>query len=143
MGVVVVVAACSTPSNQNPSGGGGGGKADGFEFCTPSTQNVAVTPAFGGLTFVSPVAVVQGPAETPRWYVVEKRGIIWTFEASATGDMATTPTIFADLEARVNAVRTRQASSGSRCPQSLPTTVGCTSRIRRPPPRARPTWCRG
>lgn len=46
-----------------------------------------VTPAFSGLTFNSPVALLQHPSNDLRWYVVEQSGRILTF---VEGDVTST-----------------------------------------------------
>jgi glucose/arabinose dehydrogenase len=93
------LAACNTAGDgDGPATGGAGGKADDLESCTPSTQLVDLQPAFAGRTFSSPVGLVPAPVAGSRWYLVEKRGVIWTLASESA-----TPTVFADLRARVNA----------------------------------------
>jgi len=58
-------------------------------------QNVlyALTDAFPGVTFSSPVLVLQAPGETNRMFVVEQSGQIFTVNTSGTA----VKTLFADL----------------------------------------------
>ena len=95
--LLLTAAACQPGGGGGPElGGAAGGKADDLESCTPDTQELELQPAFAGRTFDSPVGLVAGAGS--RWYLVEKRGVVWTL----AGETAA-PTVFADLRARVNA----------------------------------------
>jgi glucose/arabinose dehydrogenase len=93
--VSLLLAGCSGGDSEEPSRAGG--KADDFDTCTPETQTVTTQPAFGGLRFESPVGLLPSPVSASRWYVVEKRGVVWAIEDDGA-------TVFADLRSRVNAV---------------------------------------
>ncbi|HKA16222.1 MAG TPA: PQQ-dependent sugar dehydrogenase [Myxococcota bacterium] len=71
------------------SGGGGGG--DGMAGTGGFVSSaVALAPAFGGISFSSPVKLVQHPTDDDRWYVVEQGGRVRTFLATnASGTVAT------------------------------------------------------
>jgi len=71
LALALALAACDS------GGGGSGGGDDG-----DPPNNLALSPAFGGLTFSQPVKLVQHPRNDDRWYVVEKGGKIFTFLAS-------------------------------------------------------------
>ena len=100
--LLLSLAACSVEGSEpDQAGEGGGGKADDVT-CTATTQTVALERGLSGLSFTEPVAMVQAPG-SQRWYLAEKRGVIWTFEISADGSEALSPTLFADVRSRVNA----------------------------------------
>jgi uncharacterized repeat protein (TIGR03806 family) len=44
------------------------------------SQSLAVERVFPGLTFSVPVLMLQEPASTARWYVVQKTGIVYVFD---------------------------------------------------------------
>ena len=65
----------------------------------PACDNALETPrVFAGLTFASPVAMLQPPNDASRWYVVEQAGRIQVFE---NDPVAATADVFVDLTARV------------------------------------------
>jgi glucose/arabinose dehydrogenase len=73
-------------------GGGSGGGSSG-------PPELELEPAFGGLTFASPVKLVQHPDVDDRWYVVEQGGKIWTFLASnPAGTLTLTLDLVADQD---------------------------------------------
>jgi glucose/arabinose dehydrogenase len=78
-------------------GCGGGGSGDiGVD---PPCSTVLATPrAFEGLTFDSPVAMMQAPDEPSRWFVVEQGGEIHVFENDPAVE---TSQEFIDLSSRV------------------------------------------
>jgi glucose/arabinose dehydrogenase len=82
-------------------GGGGGGDGGGMPPPVPTctADGVSAPRAFPGLSFASPVAMLQAPNDGSRWFVVEQGGRIRTFENNAA---ATTAADFADLRARVH-----------------------------------------
>src|SRR5689334_13552596 len=96
-------AACSVEAGapDEAGEGGAGGKADDVA-CSATTQMVALERGLSGLSFTEPVDLVQAPG-SDRWYLVEKRGVVWTFETSQDGAEALSPTLFADVRSRVNA----------------------------------------
>ncbi|HUS65076.1 MAG TPA: PQQ-dependent sugar dehydrogenase [Kofleriaceae bacterium] len=103
LALMLSLAACSVEGGapDEAGEGGGGGKADDLA-CSATTQMVALERGLSGLSFTEPVDMVQAPG-SDRWYLVEKRGVVWTFEASADGGEALSPTLFADVRSRVNA----------------------------------------
>ena len=47
----------------------------------PARVSLALDPVFAGVgTFSSPVAMLQEPRSTARWYVVQKTGIVYVFD---------------------------------------------------------------
>lgn len=98
LALLALAAACQPSGDtQEPGlGGAAGGKADDLESCTPTSQLIDLQPAFGGRAFSSPVGLI--PGAQARWYLVEKRGVVWTLANESAA-----PTVFADLRARVNA----------------------------------------
>jgi glucose/arabinose dehydrogenase len=74
----------------------GGGSDPG----SPPLAAVRLTRVFEGLSFSSPVQLLQAPGDAGRWYVVEQGGIVKTFENGAT---PAAPTTFVDLSARIDA----------------------------------------
>ena len=65
---------------------------------SPGTNTYTTTPAFGGLTFASPVCIAAPPGETNRLFVLEKGGVI----AVITNLAAPTRSVFMDISGRVN-----------------------------------------
>lgn len=62
---------------------------------------IGVEPAFTQLAFDEPLAMLQAPSDSTRWFVVEKAGIVWEFANDADvalGDIST----FVDLSARID-----------------------------------------
>jgi glucose/arabinose dehydrogenase len=84
-------------------GGGGGGGETSDEILTgldarPSDSacnafepeggiSIDLAPEFSALTFIQPVALLQNPVDSLRWYVIEQSGKIHTFQE---GDSAST-----------------------------------------------------
>lgn len=64
---------------------------------TPPVYGYAVEPAFGGLRFTDPVAIVTPPGEAHRLFVVEQRGRI----AVITNLASPNRTVFLDIVSRV------------------------------------------
>ncbi|MBH0205578.1 MAG: hypothetical protein HP498_07130, partial [Nitrospira sp.] len=62
------------------------------------TSTVSVQRVFPNLTFTEPVAMLQAPGDSTRWFVVEKPGIIRVFTNNPT--VATTQ-VFLDIRDRV------------------------------------------
>ena len=60
-----------------------------------TSSDVKLTRVFAGLSFDTPVLMLQAPGNNSRWYVVEQGGLIRTFESGDAGS-----TIFADLTDR-------------------------------------------
>jgi len=68
-----------------PSGDGGNDMPPG-----PPQVQLSVERVFPALTFSMPVAMLQAPNDTSRWFVVEQRGVVRVFPnlpAVATSDM--------------------------------------------------------
>ena len=61
-------------------------------------MNVALAPAFDALIFSSPLALLQPPDDTSRWFVIEKGGRVLTF---ANDDGVSTSSIFIDITGHV------------------------------------------
>ena len=76
--------------------------------CGPSGDSPPVAPhpppvlrvqrVFPALTFTQPVALLQAPGDTTRWFVVEQAGTVRVF---ANTPQVAVATIFADISARV------------------------------------------
>ena len=62
------------------------------------TSTVSVERAFPGLTFLEPVAMLQAPGDSSRWFVVEQNGIIRVF---ANEQNVQTSQVFLDIDDRV------------------------------------------
>jgi glucose/arabinose dehydrogenase len=77
---------------------GGDGSGSVAPAPNPSALTLSVTRAFANLTFNSPVAMVQAPGVTTRWFVVEQGGVVRVFENSNT---VSTSSIFIDISSRV------------------------------------------
>jgi uncharacterized repeat protein (TIGR03806 family) len=60
--------------------------------------SVAVTGVFNGLTFSSPILMLQAPSDSATWYVVEQAGIVRSF---ANDNNTTTTSTFVDIRSRV------------------------------------------
>lgn len=97
--IATVSVACSGAGDGGR--GTGGGKADDPESC--AQDEIALEPAFGGLTFEQPVAALPHPDGGGRWLVVEQRGVVWSVELGGAGGDAgvAAPAVFADLRDRV------------------------------------------
>jgi glucose/arabinose dehydrogenase len=65
---------------------------------TPSPPTIGVQQVFSGLTFSSPVAMLQAPGDNMHWFVVEQGGRVRVFDNNA---MATTAQNFIDITSRV------------------------------------------
>jgi uncharacterized repeat protein (TIGR03806 family) len=63
-----------------------------------STLTVAVQRVFPSLTFTSPVALLQAPGDSSRWFVVEQAGRILAFDNSPA---VTATSTFLDIRSRV------------------------------------------
>lgn len=64
------------------------------------TSTLSVQRVFPNLTFTEPVAMLQAPGDSSRWFVVEKSGIIRVFSNSPTVTM-TQMQVFLDIRDRV------------------------------------------
>lgn len=76
---------------------GGGGMSGP---AAPAAPGVTLSRAFPGISFVEPVRLLQAPRDTSRWFIVEKRGMVWVFD-NDPGVVTATP--FIDITARVDA----------------------------------------
>lgn len=65
---------------------------------TTGTSAVSVQRVFPNLTFTDPVAMLQAPGDSTRWFVVEKPGIIRVFANNPT---VGTTQVFLDIRDRV------------------------------------------
>ncbi len=92
---LVVVAACG--------GGGGGGVVVGPPGGEPppasSVPEIATQRVFEQLSFSQPVALLQAPGDSTRWFVVEKDGVIRVF---ANNPSSSSSEIFVDINTLVN-----------------------------------------
>jgi len=80
-----------------PSGGGGG---DDMPPGPPQVQ-LSVERAFPALSFTAPVAMLQAPNDTTRWFVVEQGGVVRVF---SNVPAPTTSTEFIDISGQVTGV---------------------------------------
>jgi glucose/arabinose dehydrogenase len=80
-------------------GGCGGGGSDSSNPMVLSSTGAAVTleNAFPNLVFNQPVALLQHPTDTSRWYVVEQAGLVLTF----SDPMAVSADVFIDIGTKV------------------------------------------
>ena len=96
----------------------------------PACDNALETPrVFAGLTFASPVAMLQPPNDASRWYVVEQAGRIQVFE---NDPVAATADVFVDLTARVLNERAKPDCSAWPSTRNLRPTGWCSSTTRNP-----------
>jgi glucose/arabinose dehydrogenase len=65
----------------------------------PTTPTVGVEPVFTGVTLSSPVAMLQAPGDSARWFVVEQGGRVRVFN---NDPMVSTASDFIDITSRVN-----------------------------------------
>ncbi len=78
------------------SSGSGGGSSSGG---TPNPERkIVVTRVFPNLVFAMPVALLQAPGNSSRWFVVEQDGIVRVF---TNNDATTTAGVFIDISDRV------------------------------------------
>ena len=75
-----------------PSGGGGGDMPPG-----PPQVQLSVERVFPALSFTTPVAMLQAPNDTSRWFVVEQGGVVKVFPNSPTVTMATDVAEFVNI----------------------------------------------
>ena len=79
----------------------GGGSSDGsVQLDGPPSVALNLQPAFPNLSFSSPVAMLQAPGDSSRWFVVEQAGQIQVFENIPTAAVKDT---FVNIAGRVNA----------------------------------------
>ena len=78
-----------------PGGGGGGGD---MPPQGPPQVTLSVARVFPALTFSSPVAMLQAPNDTARWFVVEQGGVVRVFSNVPAPTMSAA---FVDISARV------------------------------------------
>ena len=64
----------------------------------PVLPDLALEPAFPGLSFTAPVLMLQAPGDDSRWFAVEKSGVIRSFENDPA---AVDAEIFLDIDDRV------------------------------------------
>jgi len=78
---------------------GGGGSGGNETPPPPGAVALAVERVFPALSFTSPVALLQAPGDSTRWFVVEQGGRVRVFANSAA---ASTFITFADISDRVS-----------------------------------------
>src|SRR5262245_49222492 len=76
-----------------PGGDGGGDTPPG-----PPQVALSVERVFPALSFAAPVAMLQAPNDTSRWFVVEQGGVVWVFDNLPA---VATKSTFVDISARV------------------------------------------
>jgi glucose/arabinose dehydrogenase len=64
-----------------------------------TTPTIETRPVFGNLTFNQPVALLQVPGESARWFIVEKGGLIRVF---ANDQNAMSSEVFLDISSTVD-----------------------------------------
>ena len=69
-----------------------------FDPPTSTTASLTLPRAFTGLSFSEPVALLQAPGDSSRWFVVEKSGVVRVFVNSAS---TTTSSVFIDITAKI------------------------------------------
>jgi glucose/arabinose dehydrogenase len=85
-------------------GGGDGGRRtlpDDDPPQPPPAGSIAIERVFPALGFTQPVAMLQAPGDTTRWFVVEKPGTIRVFDNNPGSNSSS---IWLDLRASINAV---------------------------------------
>jgi glucose/arabinose dehydrogenase len=81
---------------------GGGSSGAGVVVGPPpmaTTPTIDTQAVFTNLSFNQPVALIQAPGDSSRWFVVEKGGIVWVF---ANDQNTTSASIFLDLRGVVD-----------------------------------------
>jgi glucose/arabinose dehydrogenase len=79
-------------------GGGSSGGSGGTSSPPPTSVTISTEPAFAGLSFSSPVAMLQAPGDSTRWFVAEQAGRVRVFDNDA---MVTAFSTFIDISTRV------------------------------------------
>ncbi len=69
-----------------------------FDPPTSSTASLSLPRAFVSLSFSEPVALLQAPGDSSRWFVVEKAGRVRVFANNAA---TTSTTLFLDITSRI------------------------------------------
>lgn len=77
---------------------GGGNSGGGTSAPPPTSVTIGIEPAFVGLSFSGPVAMLQAPGDSTRWFIVEQAGRVRVFDNDA---MVTTSSTFIDISSRV------------------------------------------
>jgi len=81
---------------------GGGGEA--VPVVTPpanvTTPTIVTRTVFGNLTFNQPLALLQAPSDSARWFVVEKGGFVRAF---ANDQNVMSSSVFLDISSVINA----------------------------------------
>lgn len=82
---------------------GGGSSGGGLSPPPPpppsSDPTIALDPAFPGVSFNGLIRLLQAPGDSSRWFAVEQRGMVWTFDNDPSVAAAT---LFIDITARVD-----------------------------------------
>jgi glucose/arabinose dehydrogenase len=79
---------------------GGGGSNGGDAPPGPPQVQIGVERVFPALTFSAPVAMLQAPNDTTRWFVVEQAGVVRVFP-NLPAVPATDVAVFIDISGRV------------------------------------------
>jgi len=77
--------------------GGCPGGGDDASIALPQMQ-LSVERVFPALVFSAPLAMLQAPNDTARWFVVEQRGVVRVFQNQPS---ITTSAVFVDISANV------------------------------------------
>lgn len=83
--------------------GGGGSNGGGVVIAPPpmaATPTITTQAVFANLSFNQPVALMQAPGDSTRWFVVEKSGVIRMF---ANDENTLSASTFIDISGSVNA----------------------------------------
>src|ERR1051325_6017626 len=80
-----------------PGGGGGGG---GDTPPGPPQVQLSIEQVFPALSFSAPVAMLQAPNDTSRWFVVEQGGVVRVFP-NVPAVAASAVTDFVDISGQV------------------------------------------
>ena len=72
---------------------------------------IGVEPVFTQLVFEQPLAMMQAPSDSTRWFVVEKAGMVWEFANDPDTALADA-SVFADISARVDSSPTEAGLLG-------------------------------
>jgi len=85
--------------------GGGGGGEDSHDVIiapplTSTAPTIAIQAVFGNLVFDQPVALLQAPRDSARWFVIEKGGVARVF---ANDENTLSSSIFLDISGITNA----------------------------------------
>ncbi|MEE4190026.1 MAG: PQQ-dependent sugar dehydrogenase [Halieaceae bacterium] len=94
------VTACGGSGGGNSGGAGaGGGGSPSPPAPEPPAVSASLAPAFPGLGFEAPMAMVQPPGDLSTWFLIERRGRVWRFDAA---DTVSSASLVIDISAQVS-----------------------------------------